>query len=244
MKQTIGKVLAISLMIGSYGYAEEEKISTVEIQEEPVTASEEESTITEESSKEDVTPSEETSATSEEAAEGETASTEDTNKEAEESTLEEQETAELPAEETIDLEAENSEEAIQESSVAEESSVNETISYEVITPGDMSNQETINDFFGGKMQNYALELTKGVIFPFELVIKSSFFSLKNPGGLSELTVEQTLYIRCLGDNRVVFSSDLENWQHFEDFFTGSIGTSLNVSNTDTHTGITIELEKR
>jgi hypothetical protein len=87
-------------------------------------------------------------------------------------------------------------------------------------------------FFKGELPNVVLELSQGMVLPFNVLINGDFFELDLVDQPPyRLIVHKTCYMRCLGDN-MLFSRDLLTWKEFQDFFSGSIGFALKDGNSE------------
>lgn len=111
-----------------------------------------------------------------------------------------------------------------------------------IVPVSILTPEKANDFFSGKT-DLVIEFSAGSILPLNLQLKGEFLALNPLEKPYELKVLQTLFVRR--DHKdFYFSRDLQHWQNFQEFFTGTLGLSLNVYDTSPQMDLSLEINHR
>ncbi|KAF3361464.1 hypothetical protein PHSC3_001838 [Chlamydiales bacterium STE3] len=104
-------------------------------------------------------------------------------------------------------------------------------------------QDMIEDFFTGKTPQSILECPSGSVLPFNLSLKGEFLALEVEDTYSNIKILKTCFIKRLEDT-FVFSTDLQHWKDFQEFFTGRVGVSLNIEEGTPSVGFNIELNQR
>ncbi|HSX12642.1 MAG TPA: hypothetical protein VLF61_04045 [Rhabdochlamydiaceae bacterium] len=112
-----------------------------------------------------------------------------------------------------------------------------------IVPFSEFTEEAFIEFTQGKLDQVILECTEGTVFPFTVSVKGNFLEFTNKGSAS-VKVTQTIYAKCVESSKYLFSSDLDTWKPFKEFFTGKIQSSVSVEDDHPAAGIDIELNLR
>jgi hypothetical protein len=112
----------------------------------------------------------------------------------------------------------------------------QTISLSNLKDGDVEN------FCHGKLKDSIIECSEGSFIPLKLTVKGEYLSLSNDS--SDLKVMKTCYVRCEEMGKFLFSSDLEEWKEFGEFFTGSINVAIEQHDEVAMIGLEVELNKR
>src|SRR4029077_21026346 len=110
---------------------------------------------------------------------------------------------------------------------------------QIVTLSELT-KERVEDFFAGKRSEFILECTEGAILPFKLSFQGDFFALADDEVSLAIKILKTCYIKCI-DETFFFSTDLQNWKGFQEFFTGMMGVSLDVNENIPTVGLNIEL---
>ena len=118
-----------------------------------------------------------------------------------------------------------------------------TQSYDQIIRLSDLNDGMIQDFSQGNMGNFVVECPVGASLPFKFRLKGEFLGLESTR-LLHLNVLKTCYVRCQGKENFLFSTDLQTWKDFSEFFTGSLNVSVEVENGETVAGLQLELNQR
>lgn len=101
------------------------------------------------------------------------------------------------------------------------------------------------DFLQGKMTDYAVECPAGSCLPLKMIIKGEFLSLDSAEiAPLYLRILKTCYIRYEGKDTFLFSTDLQKWKGFSEFFTGELKASVNSENGGPIAGLELELNQR
>lgn len=106
------------------------------------------------------------------------------------------------------------------------------------------NETGIQDFTKGKMGGYILECTEGAMLPLNLTLKGQFLSLESTAAPLFISVLKTCYIRCESEENFLFSTDLNTWRGFSEFFTGELKVFVEVENGGPMAGLQLELNQR
>jgi len=81
--------------------------------------------------------------------------------------------------------------------------------------------------------------------PFKLALKGEFLGLESTQSASlYLNVLKTCYVRCEEKENFLFSTDLQTWKDFSEFFTGSLNVSVQAENGGPIAGLQFELNQR
>ena len=110
----------------------------------------------------------------------------------------------------------------------------------VVALSELTEEITTEDFFAGK---FVLECSEGSVLPFNFSLKSEFLALEVENTYSNIKVLKTCFIKHVEDT-FLFSTDLQNWKGFQEFFTGTIGCSVNVEEGTPTVNFNIELNQR
>lgn len=113
---------------------------------------------------------------------------------------------------------------------------------QVICLSDLSEQ-VIHDFSHGNMRDYIVECPEGSSLPFRLTLKGEFLGLESAGPL-QLNILKTCYIRCEEKETFLFSTDLQTWKGFSEFFTGEVRVSVEREQGGPVAGLQLELNQR
>jgi hypothetical protein len=107
------------------------------------------------------------------------------------------------------------------------------------------NEETIQEFSNGNRSDYILECSEGVAMPFKLAINGEFLALEQSAAAPyHLKVLKTCYVRCEEQGNFLFSTDLQTWKGFSDFFTGKLNVSVGIENKEPAAALQLELNQR
>ena len=116
-------------------------------------------------------------------------------------------------------------------------------SYELYKISEMT-EEQLQEFFSGENPQVTVEIPEGLNLPLNLSLQGEFLALaSNIDALYTLKVSKTCFIRCF-QNMFFFSADLQSWSPFQEFFTGCIGVSLNVTDSYPSVSLNVDLNKR
>jgi hypothetical protein len=89
------------------------------------------------------------------------------------------------------------------------------------------NDKVIQDFSQGNMGDFVVECPAGTSLPFKLTLKGEFLELGSTQSPQlYLNVLKTCYVRCEEKGNFLFSTDLQTWEDFSEFFTGSLNVSV------------------
>lgn len=105
------------------------------------------------------------------------------------------------------------------------------------------NNTLIQDFSQGNRSDCILECAAGLSLPFKLTLKGEFLGLEAAPPLS-LNILKTCYIRCEEKENFLFSTDLQTWKTFSEFFTGQLRLSVETENSQLVAGLQFELHQR
>ena len=105
------------------------------------------------------------------------------------------------------------------------------------------NARVIEDFSQGNRSDCILECAAGVSLPFKLTLKGEFLGLEAAPQL-HLNILKTCYIRCEEKENFLFSTDLQTWKAFSEFFTGELRLSVETENSHPVAGLQLELNQR
>ena len=111
---------------------------------------------------------------------------------------------------------------------------------QVINLFDLDNIN-IQEFSQGKLNDYILEIPEGVTLPFKMTVKGDFLAVDS---ISELKILKTCFIRCQGEAEYLFSSDMQTWKEFSEFFTGQLSVSVEVQDEMPVAGLELQLNQR
>jgi len=102
----------------------------------------------------------------------------------------------------------------------------------------------IQDFSQGKMINLILECPEGAILPLKIVVKGQCFALEATREPLYLRVLETCYVRCVAQEEFLFSTDLQTWRGFLEFFTGQLQASIGIEKAGPVAILELELNPR
>lgn len=103
----------------------------------------------------------------------------------------------------------------------------------------------VQDFLQGKMTDYAVECPAGSSLPLKMIVKGEFLSLDSAEiAPLYLRILKTCYIRYEEKDTFLFSTDLQQWKRFSEFFTGELKASVNSENGGPIAGLELELNQR
>lgn len=106
-------------------------------------------------------------------------------------------------------------------------------------------EKMVQDFLEGKMADCAIECAEGSCIPLKMVVKGEFLSLDSGESAPlYLRILKTCYIRHEGKNNFLFSTDLQNWKEFSEFFTGELKASVSSQNGWPIAELELELNRR
>jgi hypothetical protein len=109
-----------------------------------------------------------------------------------------------------------------------------------------ANEELFRNFTAGNDQ-LIVECGEGAELPFKMSIKGNCLQLdSSQQSAVSLKVLQTCYVRCVKENELqfLFSSDLEQWKSFSDFFTGELKLTVVTEEAGTIARMELELNQR
>lgn len=107
------------------------------------------------------------------------------------------------------------------------------------------NDRVIEDFSNGKMGDLIVECPEGASLPFRMTLKGEFLALESEDVSSYyLKVLKTCYVRCDGRENFLFSTDLQTWKGFSEFFAGEVKVSVETENGVPVVGLQLELNQR
>ena len=76
----------------------------------------------------------------------------------------------------------------------------------------------------------------------KMILLGEFLALESENTTPlNLKILKTCYIRCEEKENFLFSTDLQEWKEFSEFFTGRIGVSVKAENDRTIAGLELEL---
>ena len=114
---------------------------------------------------------------------------------------------------------------------------------QVICLSDLSEQ-LIHDFSHGNMKDCIVECPMGSSLPFQLKLKGEFLELTSALIPLQLNILKTCYVRCVEREHFLFSTDLQTWKDFSEFFTGEVRASVEMENGRPMAGLQLELNQR
>ncbi len=115
---------------------------------------------------------------------------------------------------------------------------------QIISLSDL-NDRVIQDFANGKMSDLILECPEGASLPFKLALKGQFLALESAATTPlYLKALKTCYVRCEARETFLFSTDLQTWKGFSEFFTGELKVSVETENGGPIAGLQLELNQR
>jgi hypothetical protein len=103
----------------------------------------------------------------------------------------------------------------------------ESLNNQVISLVNMS-EEGLSEFAQGTWPNLILECPQDLSLPLEISVGGQFLALGQLESAPCLKILKTCYVRCEKEGEFLFSSDLQNWTDFFDFFTGEMGAVLRI----------------
>jgi len=107
------------------------------------------------------------------------------------------------------------------------------------------NDRVIQDFSNGKISDVIVECPEGTSLPFKLTLKGQFLALESTSiAPFYLKVLKTCYVRCEGKENFLFSTDLQTWKGFSEFFTGELKVSVDTEDGGPVAGLELELNQR
>ena len=104
-------------------------------------------------------------------------------------------------------------------------------------------ERMIHDFSQGNMSDFILECPAGTSLPFKLTLKGELLALES-AATEQLHVLKTCYVRCPEKENFLFSTDLQTWKSFAEFFTGEIKVSIELESGEPMAGLQLELNQR
>lgn len=105
-------------------------------------------------------------------------------------------------------------------------------------------ERIVQDFSAGEMKDLVVECSEGTELPFKITCKGQFLSLETEQSSPLfLKIMKTCYIRCDGKDNFLFSTDLQTWKHFSEFFSGELKVSVEVENGMLNAGLQLELNQ-
>lgn len=116
--------------------------------------------------------------------------------------------------------------------------------YQLIRLSDL-NDQVLQDFSQGNRSDLIIACEEGSALPFKLSLKGQFLALESmPQSPLYLKVLKTCFIRCEEQENFLFSTDLQAWRAFSEFFTGELGLSVQVDTGETEVVLRLELDER
>ncbi len=107
------------------------------------------------------------------------------------------------------------------------------------------NDRVIKDFSQGNIDDFVVECPAGASLPFKLILKGEFLELEsNSIAPLQLNILKTCYVRCEEKENFLFSTDLQTWKGFSEFFTGSLDVSVGAENGSPIAGLQFELNQK
>lgn len=107
------------------------------------------------------------------------------------------------------------------------------------------NQKEIEGFSQGKLNDHILECSEGTYLPLKMVLTGEFLAVESAAETPlYLKILKTCYIRCEEKENFLFSTDLEEWKEFSEFFTGRVNVSVKAQKDGTIAGLELELNQR
>ncbi len=107
------------------------------------------------------------------------------------------------------------------------------------------NDRVIQDFSNGKISDVIVECPEGTSLPFKLILKGQFLTLESTSiAPLYLKVLKTCYVRCEGKENFLFSTDLQTWKGFSEFFMGELKVSVETENGGPIASLQLELNQR
>jgi hypothetical protein len=107
------------------------------------------------------------------------------------------------------------------------------------------NQKEIEGFSQGKLGEHILECSEGTYLPMNIILSGEFLALESANTAPlYLKVLKTCYIRCEEKENFLFSTDLQEWKEFSEFFTGRVNVSVKAEKDGTIAGLELELNQR
>lgn len=101
----------------------------------------------------------------------------------------------------------------------------------------------VQDFLQGKMSDYSLECPTGSDLPLKMTVKGEFLFLDSGETTLNLRILKTCYIRYEGKDNFLFSTDLQEWKGFSEFFTGELKASVSIQNGGPIARLELELNQ-
>jgi hypothetical protein len=114
---------------------------------------------------------------------------------------------------------------------------------QVIYLSDLSEQ-AIEDFSRGDMHDVVVACPEGSSLPFKLTLKGEFLALESALKPLQLNILKTCYVRCDEKEHFLFSTDLQAWKDFSEFFTGEVRVTVKRESGEPMTGLQLELNQR
>lgn len=115
---------------------------------------------------------------------------------------------------------------------------------QVIRLSDL-NDRVIQAFSQGDMEDFILECSAGASLPFKITLKGEYLGLESDSIAPLcLNVLKTCYVRCEKKENFLFSTDLQTWKEFSEFFTGNLTVSVETEHGNPVAGLQLELNQR
>ncbi|MBM3207667.1 MAG: hypothetical protein FJZ57_03565 [Chlamydiae bacterium] len=122
--------------------------------------------------------------------------------------------------------------------------VNEWSQNKIISMSELNNR-LMESFCNGEIKDVIVECLQGTSIPLKVIVKGQFLALESTSGSSfYFKVLKTCYVRCEEKENYLFSSDLQTWKSFSDFFTGELKVSVEVEKGEPIVGLQLELDPR
>ena len=115
---------------------------------------------------------------------------------------------------------------------------------EVILLTDLT-ETMLEEFAAGQYPTAIVEFKEGMSLPLKLIIKGEFLAL-DPEQHAPLSIKvlKICFVRCDDEGNFFFSTNLQNWSEFTEFFTGEIGVALAIENGKVSTNVEVDLQSR
>ena len=99
------------------------------------------------------------------------------------------------------------------------------------------------DFFSGSLPQIAVEIPEGAGLTFNLSLNGEFLALEPNNQDFTIKVIKTCFLRSV-EGSFLFSTDLESWAEFEEFFSGNVGVSVDTSEIIPKISLSLELNQK
>lgn len=114
---------------------------------------------------------------------------------------------------------------------------------QVICLLDLSEQ-VIHDFAYGHRRDVVVMCPEGSSLPFNLTLKGEFLAVESALKPLQLNIRKTCYVRCEEKEHFLFSTDLQTWKDFSEFFTGEVKVFVEREDGGPAVNLQLELHQR